>query len=71
MIIFLFALREELEKQQARANYMKAHLAGKTDEAQADMARLALIRKQREEAAARRDAEKKGNVYRTCKHICL
>ena len=39
---------------------MKAHLAGKTEAAQADMARLALIRKQREEAAAKRDAEKKG-----------
>jgi len=51
--------REELQKQQAKANYMKQHLAGKTDEAQADLARLALIRKQREEAAAKRDAEKK------------
>lgn len=51
--------REEVQKQQAKANYMKAHLAGKTEEAQADMARLALIRRQREEAAATRDANKK------------
>jgi len=50
--------REELQKQQAKANYMKAHLAGKTEEAQADLARLALIRKQREEAAAKKAAEK-------------
>ena len=49
-----------MQKQQARANYMKAHLAGKTEEAQADMARLALIRKQREEAAAKKAAEKAG-----------
>ena len=34
------------------------HLAGKTDEARADLARLAIIRKQREEAAKKREAEK-------------
>ena len=33
--------------------------SGKTDEARADLARLAIIRKQREEAAAKREAEKK------------
>jgi hypothetical protein len=32
------------------------HIAGKTDEARADLARLAIIRKQREEAAKKRDA---------------
>lgn len=36
---------------------MKRHLAGKTDEARADMARLALIRKQRDEAKAKRELE--------------
>jgi len=51
--------REELEKAKAKANYQKLHAAGKTDEARADLARLAIIRKQREEAAAKRDAEKK------------
>ena len=35
------------------------HAAGKTEEARADLARLAIIRKQREEAAAKREAEKK------------
>ena len=50
--------REEIEKQQAKANYQKMHIAGKTDEARADLARLAIIRKQREEAAKKRDAEK-------------
>jgi len=34
------------------------HRAGKTTEAKADLARLALIRKEREEAAARKAAEK-------------
>ena len=51
--------REEIEKAKAKANYQKMHAAGKTDEARADLARLAIIRKQREEAAAKRDAEKK------------
>merc|ERR1712241_1384986 len=51
--------REELEKAKAKANYQKLHAAGKTDEARADLARLAIIRKQREEAAAKREAEKK------------
>ena len=53
--------REELEKQRAKEHYQKMHMAGKTDEARADLARLALIRKQREEAAKKRDEEKKGD----------
>ena len=51
--------REEIEKAKAKANYQKLHAQGKTDEARADLARLAIIRKQREEAAAKREAEKK------------
>ena len=51
--------REEIEKAKAKANYQKMHAAGKTEEARADLARLAIIRKQREEAAAKREAEKK------------
>ncbi|ESO02558.1 hypothetical protein HELRODRAFT_161839 [Helobdella robusta] len=51
--------REELEKQQAKERYQKLHEAGKTEEARADLARLALIRKQREEAAKKREEEKK------------
>ena len=39
---------------------MKLHLAGKTDQAKADLARLAIIRKQREDAAKKKDEEKKG-----------
>ena len=51
--------REQVEKQRAQANYQKLHAAGKTDEARADLARLAIIKQQREEAAKRRDDEKK------------
>lgn len=54
---------EELEKQQAKERYEKLHLAGKTDEARADLARLALIKKQREEAAKKREDERKGMQY--------
>ncbi|KAJ8318603.1 hypothetical protein KUTeg_003694 [Tegillarca granosa] len=50
--------REELEKQQAKVRYQQLHQQGKTEEARADLARLAIIRQQREEAAKKRDAEK-------------
>ena len=52
--------REEVEKQKAKAHYQKLHAAGKTEEARADLARLAIIRKQREEAAKKREEEQKG-----------
>ncbi|XP_077491312.1 uncharacterized protein LOC144101942 [Amblyomma americanum] len=51
--------REELEKQRARQHYQKMHAAGKTEEARADLARLALIRKQREEQARKKEEELK------------
>lgn len=51
--------REEIERQRAAAAYQKLHAEGKTDQARADLARLAIIRQQREEAAKRREAEKK------------
>ncbi|EDV38583.1 uncharacterized protein Dana_GF19530 [Drosophila ananassae] len=51
--------REEVEKQKARRRYEKLHAQGKTTEAKADLARLALIRQEREAAAAKREAEKK------------
>eukprot|EP00090_Calanus_glacialis_P008409 TRINITY_DN1673_c0_g1_i1.p1 TRINITY_DN1673_c0_g1~~TRINITY_DN1673_c0_g1_i1.p1 ORF type:complete len:195 (-),score=82.87 TRINITY_DN1673_c0_g1_i1:233-817(-) len=49
--------REEIEKVKAKAHYQKQHAAGKTDEARADLARLSIIRKQREDAAAKRTAD--------------
>uniref|UniRef100_A0A3P8V5M5 Pdgfa associated protein 1b n=1 Tax=Cynoglossus semilaevis TaxID=244447 RepID=A0A3P8V5M5_CYNSE len=59
--------REELEKQKAKENYMKLHMAGKTDQAKADLARLSIIRKQREEAAKKKEEEKKGKIKRDIK----
>ena len=52
--------KEELEKQRAAAAYQKRHAEGKTAQAKADLARLAIIKQHRAEAAARREAEKKG-----------
>lgn len=51
--------REELERQQKQANYQKLHAQGKTEQARADLARLAIIRQQREEAAKLREEKKK------------
>ncbi|CAO1425585.1 unnamed protein product [Diamesa hyperborea] len=51
--------REEIEKQKNKDAYQKLHAEGKTDQAKADLARLAIIKQQRAEAAARREAEKK------------
>ncbi|EAW76674.1 28 kDa heat- and acid-stable phosphoprotein isoform X1 [Pan paniscus] len=55
--------REEIEKQKAKERYMKMHLAGKTEQAKADLARLAIIRKQREEAARKKEEERKGKGW--------
>lgn len=41
---------------------MKLHLEGKTDQARADLARLAIIKKQREDAAKKRDELRKGEA---------
>lgn len=51
--------REEIERQKKQANYQKLHAQGKTEQARADLARLAIIKQQREEAALKRDAKKK------------
>lgn len=48
-----------MEKQRAKAHYQKLHAEGKTDEARADLARLAIIKQQRAEAAKQREDEKK------------
>lgn len=61
--------REVLEKQRATERYNKLHMEGKTDEARADLARLALIRQQREEASKRREAERlKAEKEKEAKH---
>ncbi|GAA5960957.1 hypothetical protein JCM3765_007554 [Sporobolomyces pararoseus] len=49
--------REEKEKAARQAAYQARHLAGQTDEAKKDMARLAAIRKQREAQKAAKEKE--------------
>jgi len=49
--------REQKEKQEAKDKYWKLHLQGKTDEAKADLSRLAKVRAEREAAQAKRIAE--------------
>ena len=49
-----------MEKQKAEASYRRKHKAGQTEEAQRDLARLAIIRQQRAETQKKKEAEKKG-----------
>ncbi|KAF8990127.1 hypothetical protein BDZ89DRAFT_1173688 [Hymenopellis radicata] len=49
--------REAKEKKEAQDRYWKMHVAGKTDQAKADLGRLAKIRAEREAAQAKRKAE--------------
>lgn len=59
--------REEIEKQKKQANYQKLHAQGKTEQARADLARLAIIKQQREEAALQRELKKKQTEAKTGK----
>jgi hypothetical protein len=54
--------REAVEAQRAKDRYWKLHKEGKTDQARKDLERLAIVRKQREDAAKKRAEEqaKKG-----------
>ena len=56
--------REVLEAAAAKERYMKLNAQGKTDEAKADLARLALIREQREAEAARRKVSPSSGCHR-------
>ncbi|KAK9447926.1 casein kinase substrate phosphoprotein PP28-domain-containing protein [Limtongia smithiae] len=49
--------REAMQAAAAKERYWKLHEQGKTDQARADLARLAVIRKEREEKARQRKAE--------------
>ena len=49
--------REALEAQRAKERYYKLQCQGKTEQARKDLERLAIIRKQREEAAKKRAEE--------------
>jgi len=59
-ILFVNIHREELERQRKKLHYQKLQAEGKTEEARADLARLAIIKQQRAEAAKKREDEKKG-----------
>jgi len=59
--------REEIARQRNAARQRKLQEEGKTDQARADLARLAVIRKQREDAAKKREEQKKGMLQ--CKQI--
>lgn len=52
--------REAVEAQRKKDHYMKLHAEGKTQEAQVDMARLALVRKRREDAEKQKAEEGEG-----------
>lgn len=58
--LHLFSKREEIEKQKSKERYNKLHSEGKTEQARADLARLAIIKKQREDAAKKREELRKG-----------
>uniref|UniRef100_K3X3H1 SAP domain-containing protein n=1 Tax=Globisporangium ultimum (strain ATCC 200006 / CBS 805.95 / DAOM BR144) TaxID=431595 RepID=K3X3H1_GLOUD len=49
--------REAIEKEAAAARYMKKHLAGETEEAKKDLARLQEVKRRREEAEQRKKEE--------------
>lgn len=49
--------REALQAQQSKERYEKMHAEGKTDQARADLERLALVKERREAEAARKKAE--------------
>ena len=55
--------KEEIDKQKSQAAYQKLHSQGKTEQAKADLARLAIIKQQRQEAADRREKERKGTIF--------
>lgn len=52
--------REEAEAKAKKERYAQLTAEGKTDQAKADLARLARIRKEREDAEKRRQQEQKG-----------
>lgn len=55
--------KEALAKERAKAAFWKAQMEGKTEQARADLARLAIVRKQREEAARKKAEEAAGMLF--------
>ncbi|KAL2210757.1 hypothetical protein CC79DRAFT_1394969, partial [Sarocladium strictum] len=61
--------REALEAAAAKERYMKLQAQGKTDDAKADLARLKLIREQREAEAARRQVSPSRCLWYSLRHV--
>lgn len=59
------SIREEIEKQKSKDHLRKLQSEGKTEKGKADLARLAIIKKQREDAAKKREALRKGEKTTT------
>eukprot|EP01035_Chromulina_nebulosa_P023071 gene23071-29893_t len=55
--------REAIEAAERKADYERRHLAGETEQAKADLARLAVVRQKREEARLKREAEGRAPGY--------
>jgi Casein kinase substrate phosphoprotein PP28 len=51
LLLLLLQEREVLEAERKKEHYLKLHAAGKTDEARADMERLAIVKARRAEQA--------------------
>jgi Casein kinase substrate phosphoprotein PP28 len=51
VLLLLLQEREVLEAERKKEHYLKLHAAGKTDEARADMERLAIVKARRAEQA--------------------
>lgn len=60
-----YTIREEIEKQKSKDLLRKLQSEGKTEKGRADLARLAIIKKQREEAAKKREALRTGEKSTT------
>ncbi|KAF8225349.1 hypothetical protein L208DRAFT_1306667, partial [Tricholoma matsutake] len=63
--------REQKEKQEAKDRYWKLHVQGKTQEAKADLSRLAKIRAERDAAQAKRKAEAEGLLSQPMRKLTL
>jgi hypothetical protein len=58
-----------LERERKQAHFLKLQMEGKTDQAKADLARLAEIRKKREEAAAKKKEEEAAKASKKSESI--
>ena len=60
---FILFFSEEIDRESQKKHQEQLRAEGKTEQARADLARLAIIRQERELAAKKRDAEKQGQFF--------